>query len=63
MRILIFKTMPEIDRPHILAIPEDKITKIESQVGSENCYCKVNGMRVDASFDEVIRLLGDGVRV
>jgi len=59
MQILICKRTGTIEnqRPYIIAFPVDKIQTIESQLGSENTYCKINGIEIDESFNHVIKLL------
>jgi len=46
-------------RPYLLAIPEKKINSIESQMGSENVYLKVNGIEVEGSFNYLVSFFGD----
>jgi hypothetical protein len=44
-----------------VAIPEDQITSVETQWGSQNIFLKVNGREVKGSFDNFINLLGERV--
>lgn len=64
MRIFQFK-LPRKDgfQHYILAIPEDKIQTIETQWGSHNVYCKVNGIEVDCSYEALINTLGNVIKV
>ena len=58
MRIYTFRLKSsENQRPMLLSIPASKIEKIESQVGSQEVFCKVNGIEVDASYNAVIAQL------
>ena len=41
----------------LILIPLDKIEKVESLVGSENCYCKINGIEIEESYLEIKNLL------
>lgn len=45
-------------RTLMYAFAESKITSIESQWGSQNCYLVINGIEVEGSFDVFIELLG-----
>jgi hypothetical protein len=44
-------------RPYIVHIPFDKIVEIRTQAGSENVYCKVNGVEVKENYYDIITLL------
>jgi hypothetical protein len=50
-------------RTLMYAFCESKITSIESQWGSQNCYLVVNGIEVQGSFDELVELLGQRVNM
>ena len=57
-RLFVFKRKDGVNpkgRELLLAIPESKIEKIESQVGSEAVYCKVNSIEVDCDFGELLK--------
>ena len=45
-------------RTLMYAFAESKITSIESQWGSQNCYLVINGIEVEGSFDVFIELFG-----
>ena len=62
-RIFVFykKTTNKMDRPYMVAIPENEIKRIESQFGSQNCYLIVNGYEVEGSFNSLIEALGERV--
>jgi hypothetical protein len=62
-RVFVFteKTQSLSGRPYIMAIPEDQITSVETQWGSQNIFLKVNGREVKGSFDNFINLLGERV--
>ena len=63
-RIFVFKEhSSEYSRPLIYAFPESKIHTLTTQLGSSNIYVDVNGIRMDASFDEVLELLGERIDV
>lgn len=49
------------ERPRVYAWPASAITSVESQVGSENCYLRINGVEVDGSFDAFVREWGGPV--
>ncbi len=56
MNIIEFKTKhkSEDGRPYLIAIPVDKIKTIESILGGEHVYCKVNGIEVNCSYRDLI---------
>ena len=60
-RVFVFKesTKGESSRPILYAIPERGIISVKSQTGSENCYLNVNGINVQGSFEEFIKLIGE----
>ena len=59
LNILEFETVAEGDgRSFVVAFPIDKIEKIESQVGSQNVFLKVNGIEVKGSYLDLIKKLG-----
>jgi hypothetical protein len=59
MKIFEFKTeeLNQDGRSYIIAIPIDKIDKIESIVGGENVYLKVNSIEVKGSYRDLIKEL------
>jgi hypothetical protein len=44
-------------RSYIMTLPEDEIKIIETQVGSEAVYCKVNGIEVDYDYEYLMAAL------
>jgi hypothetical protein len=64
-RIFVFKTKSDSlhARPFLLAFPEDQITKIKSQCGSQNVYLEVNDCKVQGSFDELVEKLGERIDI
>jgi len=55
MKIFEFKTIERKGaRPHLIAFPADKIKKIESQIGSENVFLKINGIEVNGSYETLL---------
>jgi hypothetical protein len=59
-RIFVFKTK-ELNGnglPYLLAIPENQIERIDSAWGSHNVFCKVNGVSVDCSFEDLVKRFG-----
>jgi hypothetical protein len=64
-RIFVFKTK-ELNgngQPYLLAIPENQIERIDSAYGSHNVFCKVNGIAVDCSFDDLVKKFGNLIGV
>ena len=59
-RIFVFKTFEKISdgRPKLLAIPENQIKELNTIYGSQNLFVYVNGIKVDYSFDQLIKELG-----
>jgi hypothetical protein len=59
-RIFVFKTFEKIldGRPKLLAIPENQIKELSTIYGSQNVFVYVNGIKVDYSFDQLIKELG-----
>jgi len=47
----------------LYAIPERGIVSVKSQTGSENYYLNVNGINVQGSFEEFIKLIGERVDI
>jgi len=64
-RVFVFKesTKGESSRPILYAIPERGIVSVKSQTGSENYYLNVNGINVQGSFEEFIKLIGERVDI
>lgn len=62
-RIFVFKqkNYNSGKRDSLYAVPEDLIQSIASQKGSENCHLIVNGIEVQGSFDELLKILGERV--
>lgn len=46
-------------RNRVIAIPEQHITILETCIGSQNCYLKVNGIETTSSFTELVNLMGE----
>jgi len=44
-------------RPSIIMIPFDKIESVITVAGSENVFCKVNGVEVEENFYAIITTL------
>ena len=59
-RIFVFKTTElTLDgRPYLLAIPEGQITELRTTYGSHNMFTIVNGIKVNYSFDQLVKELG-----
>lgn len=58
MNILtVMRRCSEGQRAGIISIPFDKIETIESQIESEQVFCKVNGIEVQHSYWEVMCVL------
>ena len=67
-RVFVFKEAYNIAykagrRQKLYAIPENNIEVIISNVGSENCYLKVNGIEIDGSFESLVKQLGERVDI
>jgi hypothetical protein len=59
-RIFVFKTFEKVSdgRPKLLAIPENQIKELSTIYGSQNCFVYDNGIKVDYSFDQLMKELG-----
>lgn len=64
-RIFVFrgKTSNKYERPFLYAIREDEIFELKSQLGSQHVYLQVNGIEMDASFEEVVNKLGERIDI
>lgn len=60
-RVLVFQGIrkEKYERPLIYAIPLQSIQTIRTQWGSQNAWVEVNGVTVDATFDEVLDAIGE----
>ena len=61
MKIFEFKTITKGNngRPFLIAFPANKIEKIESQVGSQNVFLRINNIEVDGSYEDFIKELSN----
>ena len=59
-RIFVFRERSK-GRPMLHAFPENEIYSIKSQWGSQNVYLEINGIEVEGSFDELLKILGERV--
>ena len=61
MQILEFRTKEKSSdgRSYLIAFPIDKIQKIESILGSQQVFCKVNGIEVLESYWDTKKILED----
>ncbi len=50
-------------RPRMYAFRESEIAEVMTQWGSQNSYLKVNGIEVEGSFDQLVKLLGERVDI
>ena len=58
MKLIEFKLSDKKNgRIALLTIPVSRIACIESLVGSENCYCAVNGIEVRCSYWDLLKML------
>lgn len=61
-QVFVFKVKnKDNSRPYLYAVPSSKIEMIESRYGSQNVYLVINGVEVEGSFDEFLKLFGDRV--
>lgn len=63
-RVFVFRQVTlEGKRPFMYAFRESDIKIVETQLGSQNCYLRVNGIDVQGSFDEFVGMLGKRVDI
>ena len=60
-RIFVFKTKP-LDKgvhSYLMAIPENQINMVKSIQWGDTTYLEVNGIMVNGSLDNIVKLLGE----
>ena len=62
-RVFVFQTEEKSKdgRPYLMAFPESQITSLKTIWGGQCVYLEVNGIRMQESFEDVVKALGERV--